>query len=78
VERIKERRLELGSLDSGGTWTFGNLWMTWIREEPGSLPLISAGKQSGSWARHMCADGISSARDSAGRLAWSRPVITRS
>lgn len=30
-----ERRPEqtLGSLDSGGMWTFGNLWVTWIYKE---------------------------------------------
>lgn len=29
-----EEMLELGSLDSGGTRTSGNLCMTWINEEP--------------------------------------------
>lgn len=34
-----EERLDLGSLDSGGTRTSGNLCMTWIGEEP-RPPLI--------------------------------------
>lgn len=35
----EERRLELGSLDSGGTQTFGKLRVTWIGQEP-RPPLI--------------------------------------